>query len=301
LPTNASGQCTVIVNSSVAGSSTVNAFAVVTVAGVQIEVATNGYGAHDVSNVKTWVAPPPPPYVPRADIAVTKAATPAVVLPLGGGSAPIVYNLVVINNGPDPAANVKVADSAPVDVAFVSATTSAGSCVTTALALDCTVASLASGASVAITVNATVNQTGTKTNVVTVTTTTPETNASNNTAQAPTVVTAPVTPPAVKPKPKPLPEVCDTLTAGPKTVAVTGRVQRIAVRVAEGAKAVAGARVRLTGPGISRTVRTGKNGKLVVAFKPSKPGIVKVAIVGAKACNSQRVGVIGQYEPPVTG
>ena len=147
---------------------------------------------------------PPPPHIPATDISVTKAATPAVQLPQGGGTAPITYNLVVKNNGPDAAANVKVSDAAPANVSFVSATTSAGSCTTTAQALDCTITSLAPGASIAITVNATVNATGTKVNVVIVTTTTPETNTGNNTAQASTVVTAPVTPPTPKPQPEDL-------------------------------------------------------------------------------------------------
>ncbi len=54
--TDASGQCKVTVNSSSPGSSTVNASATVTVLGVPIDVATNGYGAFTVSNTKTWVA-----------------------------------------------------------------------------------------------------------------------------------------------------------------------------------------------------------------------------------------------------
>ena len=52
--TNASGTCTVIINSSVPGTTTVNASGTVTVNGVAIPVATSGYGAHDVSNVKLW-------------------------------------------------------------------------------------------------------------------------------------------------------------------------------------------------------------------------------------------------------
>ena len=42
----------------------------------------------------------PPVVTPRADISVTKAATAAVELPLGGGTAPITYTLVVSNAGP---------------------------------------------------------------------------------------------------------------------------------------------------------------------------------------------------------
>ena len=49
----------------------------------------------------TFTPTPPPPYVPTSDMTVTKAATPAVQLPQGGGTAPITYNLVVKNNGPD--------------------------------------------------------------------------------------------------------------------------------------------------------------------------------------------------------
>ena len=65
-PTNASGQCTVIVNSAAAGQSTVQASATVSVGGVNIAVATNGYGAFNVSNVKTWV---------RAQIAIAASGT----------------------------------------------------------------------------------------------------------------------------------------------------------------------------------------------------------------------------------
>ena len=58
-PTNASGQCTMIVNSTTVGTATVNASATVNVAGgvgsANVDVATNGYGAFNISNQKTWV------------------------------------------------------------------------------------------------------------------------------------------------------------------------------------------------------------------------------------------------------
>ena len=41
----------------------------------------------------TFTPTPPPPYVPHSDVTVTKAATPAVQLPQGGGTAPITYNI----------------------------------------------------------------------------------------------------------------------------------------------------------------------------------------------------------------
>ena len=247
----------------------------------------------------TFTATPPPPPNPRSDVTVTKTATPAVQLPQGGGTAAITYNIAAKNNGPDAAANVKVSDAAPAGVTFVSATTGKGTCTTTAQAVDCTISSLAVGESVPITINATVSATGTMTNVVIISNTSPpDTNPNNNTASASTVVNAPLTPPVVKPKP---PEVCELLTVLPKTLKATGKAQKIVVKVTKGKKAVAGATVKITGPGISKTVKTGKNGKVVVTIKPGKPGIIKIAIQGAKTCNTQRIGVVGIFEPPVTG
>jgi hypothetical protein len=34
---------------------------------------------------------------------------------------------------------------------------------------------------------------------------------------------------------------------------------------------------------------------------PSKSGIMVVRITNVKACNSARIGVVGVFEPPVTG
>ena len=48
-------------------------------------------------------------------------------------------------------------------------------------------------------------------------------------------------------------------------------------------------------------MKSGKNGKVTVTVKPSKPGIIKVEIQDTKACNTQRIGVVGVFEPPVTG
>ena len=50
--------CTITVNSQTTGVATVNASATVVVGGVSINVATNGYGAFQISNTKTWVAQP---------------------------------------------------------------------------------------------------------------------------------------------------------------------------------------------------------------------------------------------------
>jgi hypothetical protein len=38
-----------------------------------------------------------------------------------------------------------------------------------------------------------------------------------------------------------------------------------------------------------------------LSLTPSKAGIMLVKITSAKACNSARIGVVGVFEPPVTG
>ncbi len=73
-----------------------------------------------------------------------------------------------------------------------------------------------------------------------------------------------------------------------------GKTQKISIKVTKGktSKGVAGVTVKVTGPGISKSAKTGKNGKVTLTFKPSQPGIIRVEVQGAKACNTQRlVGV----------
>jgi len=59
--TNSEGQVTFTVNSNVAGTAIVHAEATVSICDIDIAVATNGYGAYDVDNTKTWTTPPTPP------------------------------------------------------------------------------------------------------------------------------------------------------------------------------------------------------------------------------------------------
>jgi hypothetical protein len=54
--TDGSGMVFVTVNSSVPGTATVHASATVNVGGIDIAVATDGYGAYYVSNVKEWIS-----------------------------------------------------------------------------------------------------------------------------------------------------------------------------------------------------------------------------------------------------
>src|SRR4029079_7497341 len=50
-----SATCAVMATPPPPGTATLTASGTVVVGGVSIGVATNGYGAHDISNVKTWV------------------------------------------------------------------------------------------------------------------------------------------------------------------------------------------------------------------------------------------------------
>ncbi|NNM35394.1 MAG: DUF11 domain-containing protein, partial [Gemmatimonadetes bacterium] len=130
----------------------------------------------------------------RADITVTKTATPD---PVAAGQE-LVYVVAARNNGPSRADNVTITDVLPLDVVFVSASPSAGSCtvtpgagvVTTALnrTLSCGLNNINNGAQRTVTIrvkptNAT--RGNTLTNDVTVATTTtepPVPGATNNAA-----------------------------------------------------------------------------------------------------------------------
>ena len=258
--------------------------------------------ANATVTVKT--TPPPPPPAPKADVAIQKDATAQVTLG-SNGKATIVYDLRVQNNGPAPAAGVTVSDPAPSGVTFSSVTQqpSQGSCSISpdGSLLSCTIGTLAVGQSVAIRVSATVTVAGTITNTGTTMTTTPETDPSNNMDSGRTLVVGRLTPPTSKPKPKPLPEICNAVTVTPKMLKGNGKAQKISVKVTQGKKGVAGATVKITGPGISMNVKSGKGGKVSVIVMPTKPGIIKVEIQNRKACNTQRIGVVGVFEPPVTG
>jgi len=86
--------------------------------------------------------------VTAADLAITKAASPAEATP--GGA--VAYTLVVTNNGPSDASNVQVVDTLPAGVTFVSASTG---CTEAAGVVTCDVGDLASGDSATITIQVT--------------------------------------------------------------------------------------------------------------------------------------------------
>ena len=125
------------------------------------------------------------------------------------------------------------------------------------------------------------------------------------TTPPPTVV-PPFTPPVTKPKPKPKPKpetapaVCTIVTVTQKAIPA-GKKAKVTVKLTAGGKVVAGARVRLVGPGINKVAKTGKNGIAVISVNAKQAGIVTITVVGKKSCSSTRLGVVGTFEPPVTG
>jgi uncharacterized repeat protein (TIGR01451 family) len=237
--------------------------------------------------------PPPPPPSPVIDLAVTKTDAPDPVK-LNGQ---LTYTMVVTNNGPFTATGVTAADPLPEGTSFVSVSTTQGTCANNAGLIQCSLGTMAPGATVTITLVVTATRVGTLTNTVTVVGKEPESNTANNTATATTLVPAPLVPP--KPKPKP-PVVCYTFTVSSKTLTV-GKKGTLVVTVKNKGKPVRGAKVVVKGQGITKTARTGKDGKARITITPRKAGIITIRVPQTIVCGARRIGVVGAFEPPVTG
>jgi uncharacterized repeat protein (TIGR01451 family) len=258
---------------------------------------------------------PPPPTVKSdefMDVRLLKDATPQVQLV--DGRAEITYTLLVRNEGPNQAHDVVVTDAAPGGATFLAVTQPVnGSCTVTPALLECSLGTLGPGVERSIVLTARVTQAGTVVNTATATGNGKDTNGANNTDDASTLVTAPATPPtaaptpkpkpAAKPKPKPAPQapMCRVLKVTPGMVKANGNRQLVVARVTQSRNPVAGVAVRFTGKGTSKVVKTNARGVARFSIAPRKAGIMLVKITSAKACNSARIGVIGAFEPPVTG
>ena len=127
-----------------------------------------------------------------------------------------------------------------------------------------------------------------------------ETNPADNVDSAQTVVPAPLTPPT--PKPKPTPEICLTLTVSPRMIKADGKPDKLVVHVKAGTKPVKGAVVVVSGAGVKKTGKTNARGVATIMINPRKPGIITITTADrGHACGPKRVGVVGVFEPPVTG
>jgi uncharacterized repeat protein (TIGR01451 family) len=112
-----------------------------------------------------------------ADVAIVKSVTPTSTPP----GKNVTYTLVVSNNGPSTAKDVKVADPLPAGMTFVSVTPA--SCGLDGTIVRCSLGDLAKGQSVNITVVSGIPLSlakQTKTNEATVSSTTPDTDLTNN-------------------------------------------------------------------------------------------------------------------------
>jgi uncharacterized repeat protein (TIGR01451 family) len=232
---------------------------------------------------------PPPPPAPQIDLSVTKVDAPDPAK-LNGQ---IVYTMLVRNAGPSTATGVTLADPLPAGTSFVSVSTTQGTCSFSGGLVQCSLGTIPAGGSVSVTLVVKATRAGVLTNEVTVVGQEPESNTANNRATAPTLVLTPLLPP----KPKP---ACSTLTVGPKSLRV-GKRSTIAATVKNRGKAVKGAKVRVRGAGIAKSARTNARGKARITVRPSRPGIVVVSVPQKLVCGSKRIGVVGVFEPPVTG
>lgn len=242
------------------------------------------------------------------DVQVVKDATAR--LQLQNGQATIVYTVRVRNDGPNQAHDVKLVDAAPGGVTFVAVTQQPanGSCsITGGVLLQCSLGTLGPGVERVIGFTGRVAQTGTFVNTAVATGQGGDRNGSNNTDSATTVVVAPLTPPVTSkptPKPKPVkakPNPCRVLKVAPSMVKATGTQQVVTAKVTRSKTPAKGVAVRFTGAGVTRSVRTNAQGVARLTVAPTKAGIIVARITNVKACNTARVGVIGVFEPPVTG
>ena len=255
---------------------------------------------------------PPPPSVKSdefMDVRVSKDATPQVQLV--NGQADITYTVRVRNEGPNQAHEVSLVDAAPTGVTFLAVTQPpAGSCTVTSALLSCALGTLGPGVERSVVLTARVTQTGTYVNSATATGNGKDTNGANNTDDASTLVTAPATPPVApaptpkpvsKPRPRPHVSICRVLKVTPGMVKANGNRQLVVAKVTHSRNPVEGVAVHFGGKGLSKVVRTNAEGVARISIAPRTAGIMLVKITSAKACNTARIGVIGAFEPPVTG
>ncbi|WP_134765679.1 DUF11 domain-containing protein, partial [Nocardioides sp. 1609] len=128
------------------------------------------------------------PVTARADLALTKTASPASVV----AGAPLTYTLGVTNNGENTATNTVVSDTLPADVVLTSATTAGGTCTDASGTVTCLLGDVPNGATRTIEIVTRVRPAfagSSITNVATVSSDLSDPVAANNTASVSTTVT----------------------------------------------------------------------------------------------------------------
>ena len=215
------------------------------------------------------------------------------------------YSLSVTNKGPDTATNVQLADPAPAGITYLTANPSQGTCNVSPALVTCDLGTIAAGQTVTIAITGKATTVGSHTNTATVTGSGGrEANPADNTDSAVTQVPAPLKPPTVNPKPKPQPAYCIAVTVKPAMIKADGKTDSVKVKVMAGPKPAKGAKVIVSGGGVTKTGRANAKGIAVVKINPKKAGIVTVSVAESnhKLCGATaRIGVIGVFLPPLTG
>jgi uncharacterized repeat protein (TIGR01451 family) len=230
----------------------------------------------------------------NADVAIVKSVTPSTTAP----GTNVTYTMVVTNNGPSTAKDVKLADPLPHGMTYVSVTPAA--CGLDGTVVRCALGDLAKGQSVTITLVSGVPASlanKTKTNTATVTSTTPDSDLSNNHDDATVKVTgAPPSKLLVRKTAKPKTVVAGTNVVFTIVLKVPSKVDAKSVDVCDTLPA---ALVFQSAPGASYSngracwhLAVAKAGSTTTfkitaqVIKGTKPGVVKNVVV-ATASNAK--------------
>jgi uncharacterized repeat protein (TIGR01451 family) len=229
---------------------------------------------------------------PKVDLKVTKAADPSTV-PVG---ALVTYTVTVVNQplaaGTSfTATDVTLVEPLPAGVTFVLVSPSQGSCTQTAAEVVCKLGSLEPAQMAAVVLKVRPTSPGKLVNSAAALAAEPEVNPADNSATAVVTVLGPFKPPAV----------CAVLRIRPISLQVgKGKAIVVTVRDQRG-KALVGALVTVRGPGILVRGRTSAAGVFARVLHPKKPGVLIVHVPGGSVKCIGRVGVVGVFQPPVTG
>lgn len=139
--------------------------------------AQSGSTAHSTQATLSVVNPA------SADLSVTKTASPNP----GQVGVPLSYRITATNNGPAVATNVRISDTLPSGVTFVSVTATQGNCSGTAF-VTCNLGSLTAGGSAIVTIVIRPTSAGPISNTVSVTGNEADSNLSHNTITTTTLI-----------------------------------------------------------------------------------------------------------------
>ena len=93
---------------------------------------------------------------------------------------------------------------------------------------------------------------------------------------------------------------CERLTVTPRTLTI-GKLMVLRIRViGDNGRGMRNERVTVRGAGIAKAGRTNLIGRVLIAIRPTRRGIVQIRVLGEPTC-AARLGVAGIRRPPITG